>query len=213
VFSARNYSVGNVLYVITGRSVVVIDTTEKIRAAQACLDDFRGRCDLPVRRVVYTHHHGDHVRGASVFVSADTEVIGHRQLPTELMLLDRIYAYRQIASATKVIKTRLRRPNPVRRINHHHTPPGDHIQHIPNRIVPCRNYPLIHRNQTPATHRPPKTRHRHPRQPNSTTHHHTPQDGGPHRRAQCTASMLMLRAPDASAPRPTNRIPTSFRRL
>jgi glyoxylase-like metal-dependent hydrolase (beta-lactamase superfamily II)/SAM-dependent methyltransferase len=95
VWSATGYGVANILYVVAGRNVVVIDTTESVAAAAASFEEFRRRYSLPVSQLIYTHHHGDHVRGATVFRGPATEVIGQRQLPEEMEALHRIRAYRQ----------------------------------------------------------------------------------------------------------------------
>lgn len=75
LYTARGYALGNVHYVVTDDSVVVIDTTESPAAAQATLDEFRKHCDLPIRHVIYTHHHGDHINGTRVFGEHKPEII------------------------------------------------------------------------------------------------------------------------------------------
>jgi len=84
VYAAVGYALSNVLYVVTNKSVVVIDTTESPATARACLRDFRKLCRLPFSNVIYTHFHGDHIRGASVFCNRFTKVISHELLPQEL---------------------------------------------------------------------------------------------------------------------------------
>ncbi|MDP8980738.1 MAG: alkyl/aryl-sulfatase [Acidobacteriota bacterium] len=84
VYVATGYALGNVIYVITDRSVVVVDTTESPRAAQATLDEFRKISPLPVSYIVYTHFHGDHINGAKVFRGAETKIIAQRNHTEEL---------------------------------------------------------------------------------------------------------------------------------
>ena len=81
VYCATGYAISNILYVLTGKSAVVIDTTESMGAARASLEEFRKISSLPVSHIIYTHFHGDHIRGAKVFHTAETKVIGHRKLP------------------------------------------------------------------------------------------------------------------------------------
>jgi alkyl sulfatase BDS1-like metallo-beta-lactamase superfamily hydrolase len=38
----------------------------------------------PVKVIIYTHHHNDHVGGARAFLSDNPEIIGHRYLPEDL---------------------------------------------------------------------------------------------------------------------------------
>ena len=75
VYSATGYALGNVIYVITDSSVVVIDTTESQSTARATVEEFRKVSQLPVSRIIYTHFHGDHVHGAKVFKGENTKVI------------------------------------------------------------------------------------------------------------------------------------------
>ena len=67
IYSATGYALGNVLFVVTDSSVVVIDTTESPLAAQETLAALRKVTDLPVRYIIYTHFHGDHINGAAGF--------------------------------------------------------------------------------------------------------------------------------------------------
>src|SRR5437870_13327121 len=61
VYCATGYALGNVIYIRTDKSVVVVDTTESPLAARATLEAFRAVCPFPVSYIIYTHHHGDHV--------------------------------------------------------------------------------------------------------------------------------------------------------
>jgi alkyl sulfatase BDS1-like metallo-beta-lactamase superfamily hydrolase len=84
VYVATGYALGNVIYVITDKSVVVVDTTESPRAAQATLDEFRKVSQLPIGYIVYTHFHGDHINGAKVFKGDGTKIIAQRNHTEEL---------------------------------------------------------------------------------------------------------------------------------
>ena len=78
VYCATGYALGNVIFVLTDRSIVVVDTTEGQAPAQAAFHDFRKISALPVSYIVYTHFHGDHVNGAKVFAGPDTKVIAQK---------------------------------------------------------------------------------------------------------------------------------------
>lgn len=73
VYSANGYALGNVLFVVTDTSVVVIDTTESPLAAQEALAALRKVTELPIRYLIYTHFHGDHINGAAGFRNRDGE--------------------------------------------------------------------------------------------------------------------------------------------
>lgn len=99
VYCATGYAISNVLYVLTGSSVVVIDTTESMDAARASLEEFRKICPVPVRYIIYTHFHGDHTRGAKVFHTDFTQVIAQRRMPAELARVHEMLAYRERVTA------------------------------------------------------------------------------------------------------------------
>jgi linear primary-alkylsulfatase len=84
VYCATGYALGNVIFVLTARSVVVVDTTEGQEPAQAVLDDFRKISGLPVSHIIYTHSHGDHINGAMVFAGPDTPIIAQQDHAEEL---------------------------------------------------------------------------------------------------------------------------------
>lgn len=94
VYLAHGYSLSNIIFVATQESVVLIDTGESMAAAQAALNAFRQVCQLPVSYIIYTHHHGDHIRGASVFHTPATRVIAQRRLPLERDKVARLLQYR-----------------------------------------------------------------------------------------------------------------------
>lgn len=83
VYSATGYALGNVIFVITDQSVVVVDTTESPISARETLQEFRKVCKLPISHIIYTHHHGDHINGAKVFKGETTKIIAHRNFPQE----------------------------------------------------------------------------------------------------------------------------------
>jgi glyoxylase-like metal-dependent hydrolase (beta-lactamase superfamily II)/cyclopropane fatty-acyl-phospholipid synthase-like methyltransferase len=99
IYSAVGYAISNVLYVLTRTSVVVIDTTESMSAARASLDEFRLISSLPVSHIIYTHFHGDHIRGARVFHEPSTRVIAQRRLSEELAYVAQMLPYRKRATA------------------------------------------------------------------------------------------------------------------
>src|SRR5215216_727694 len=84
VYCATGYALGNVIYVITNKSVVVIDTTESATAARLTLEEFRKVSQLPISYIIYTHHHGDHINGAKAFKADATKIIAQREFAREL---------------------------------------------------------------------------------------------------------------------------------
>jgi glyoxylase-like metal-dependent hydrolase (beta-lactamase superfamily II)/SAM-dependent methyltransferase len=83
IYASLDYAISNVLYVVTGSSVVVVDTAESTDSAQAAFAEFRKVCPLPISHIIYTHFHGDHTGGATVFHEPGTQVIAQRRMPQE----------------------------------------------------------------------------------------------------------------------------------
>lgn len=78
---AQGRAGANAGFVIGRDAVAVIDSFYRPDATRALLAEIRKRTALPVRFVVNTHHHIDHVGGNAVLAEAGALVIGHRQLP------------------------------------------------------------------------------------------------------------------------------------
>jgi cyclase len=70
----------NAGFVIGDDGVAVIDTFEDAAAAKVLLDEIRKITKLPIRFVVNTHYHIDHVAGNGVFAEAGAIVVAHRNV-------------------------------------------------------------------------------------------------------------------------------------
>jgi len=99
VYVATGYALGNVIYVITNTSLVVVDTTESPAAARATLAEMRKVTKLPVSWIIYTHFHGDHVNGASVFNSDPSKIIAQSQHTEEMFKYRMLGGYNQRLNA------------------------------------------------------------------------------------------------------------------
>jgi cyclase len=71
---------GNAGFVIGDDGVAVIDTFQDPRPAKALLDQIRKLTPLPIRFVVNTHYHFDHVNGNDVFAAAGATIVAHRNV-------------------------------------------------------------------------------------------------------------------------------------
>lgn len=79
-YHAYNFGFGNVGFVITSEGVVVIDSTVSRKGGQAILSEIRKLTSLPIKYLIYTHGHGDHVGGARIFRDEGATIIGHRNV-------------------------------------------------------------------------------------------------------------------------------------
>ena len=71
----------NAGFVIGDDAVLVIDTFFYPDAAKALLVEIRKITDKPIRYVVNTHYHIDHVSGDAVFKAAGATIIAHKNVP------------------------------------------------------------------------------------------------------------------------------------
>ncbi|MEM7440782.1 MAG: alkyl/aryl-sulfatase [Pseudomonadota bacterium] len=76
VYQAFGFAASNVYMIVGDDGVIIVDTTETTAAAANVLAAFREITDLPVKTIILTHSHRDHVSGASVFAEgADPEIL------------------------------------------------------------------------------------------------------------------------------------------
>jgi alkyl sulfatase BDS1-like metallo-beta-lactamase superfamily hydrolase len=75
--------ISNAAWVDTKEGTVVVDTLLTPQAANKMLEEIRQRSG-PVKYVIYTHGHLDHVGGARAFLEDAPVIAGHRFLPERL---------------------------------------------------------------------------------------------------------------------------------
>ncbi len=82
VYVAIGYGIANSILLEGDDGVIIVDTMETTQSAEQVLAEFRKITDKPVKAVVYTHSHPDHIGGARVFTGgSDTvPVYAHRDV-------------------------------------------------------------------------------------------------------------------------------------
>jgi cyclase len=72
----------NAGFIIGSDGVAVVDTFENPAASQILLDEIRKKSNLPIRFVVNTHYHIDHVAGNNLFASAGATILAQENVRT-----------------------------------------------------------------------------------------------------------------------------------
>lgn len=75
VYQAFGFAASNVYMIIGDDGLIIVDTSETTSAAENILAEFRKITDLPIKTIILTHSHRDHVSGASVFVEGNSPEI------------------------------------------------------------------------------------------------------------------------------------------
>ncbi len=88
VYQAFGFAASNVYMIVGDDGVIIVDTTETTTAAENVLAEFRKITDLPVKTIILTHAHRDHVSGASVFAAGGNPEILASARPSEDPLIE-----------------------------------------------------------------------------------------------------------------------------
>ena len=74
IYCAVGYGLANSTLIVTKDGNIIVDTTESVEAAAEIKAEFDKISPLRTAAIIYTHGHADHVNGASVFMSEQTEI-------------------------------------------------------------------------------------------------------------------------------------------
>ncbi len=75
-YLAFGWGLTSPMMVVGDDGIIIIDPTESVEAGKECLAAFRRVTDKPVRAIVYTHNHFDHVAGVKAFTTEEDVATG-----------------------------------------------------------------------------------------------------------------------------------------
>lgn len=128
--------IANIGFVVGDKAVAVIDSGGSPAEGRALMLAIRQVTDLPVRYVINTHFHPDHVLGNSAFVGPDTTFVGHANLPRGLEMRRETY----IANLESALGPAAENPIVLPR----HLVTTEEIIDLGNRRLDLQAYPPAH---------------------------------------------------------------------
>ncbi|KAJ8311095.1 hypothetical protein KUTeg_011353 [Tegillarca granosa] len=101
VHVAIGYAIANCIMVIAPEGLIIVDVTETVNASKEIFDDFRNISSKPIKAIIYTHYHHDHIMGAKTFVEDPTNP---PEIWADIKLLETIEKFQTHAFAIRYVR-------------------------------------------------------------------------------------------------------------
>src|SRR5690606_18011794 len=92
VWSAVGWQLGNVVAIEAPEGLIIVDTGESVSESREIMAELRKVSAKPVKAVVYTHFHPDHLNGVQAFASPERVATGEVPIPAPASLLANVGA-------------------------------------------------------------------------------------------------------------------------
>lgn len=90
VWSAVGWNLANSVMIEAPEGLIIVDTGESVDQSRKVLAEFRKISDKPIKAIVYTHFHPDHINGVKAFVSEEQVKSGEVRIYAQETLLDNV---------------------------------------------------------------------------------------------------------------------------